>query len=97
VQSLEKVFRSVCGSSWLVHDIVRGETVCENCGTVLEGRGEYAGYQKGRSYGSTSTEVFLDRGTSSVLGKADVDAFGRALPLKARKMFCEAWGMGFYC
>jgi transcription initiation factor TFIIB len=88
MQSLEKVC-PVCGSSRLIRDVVRGKTVCENCGTVLEDRGEYAGYQEGRSCGSASTETFLDRGTFSLLDKADVDAFGRTLPFKAREMFAR--------
>ena len=68
MQSSEKSFCPGCGGSRLAHDPVRGETVCMDCGTIVQDRVEYIGFEKGRSWGSTSTELLFDRGVATVVG-----------------------------
>jgi len=83
-----------CGSIKLVHDYDIGETICENCGLVIqdvemdEGP-EWRAFtpeekeEKTRVGMPTSYSVH-DKGLSTVIDRIDRDAFGRKLPLSTR-------------
>jgi len=83
-----------CGSANLVHDYDTGETVCVNCGLVLQEQmidkgPEWRAFtqqekeSRSRAGPATSYSVF-DKGLSTTIGRMDRDALGRKLPLSTR-------------
>lgn len=85
---------SQCASENLVHDYDSGETVCANCGLVLddlmvsqgpEWRAFTQEERQSRSrVGMPMSYSMFDKGLSTTIGKVDKDAFGRKLPYSSR-------------
>jgi transcription initiation factor TFIIB len=83
-----------CGSTSLIRDYDTGETVCANCGIVLqeqmidkgpEWRAFTQEERKSRSRaGMPTSYAVYDKGLSTTMGRVDRDAFGRKLPLETR-------------
>lgn len=83
-----------CGSKNLVHDYDTGETVCSNCGLVIqqqmmdkgpEWRAFTQEEKASRSRVGVPTSYSVhDKGLSTAIGRVDRDAFGRKLPLPTR-------------
>jgi len=82
-----------CKGKKLVHDYVRGELICANCGFVLEDRPLDRGpdwyaaeADEKRHTGPPVSESVHDRGISSRVGRRNRDALGRPLtPEQAAK------------
>jgi len=83
-----------CSSSNLVHDYDTGETVCGNCGLVVqeqmmdkgpEWRAFTREEKESRSRVGIPTSYSVhDKGLSTAIGRVDRDAFGRKLPMSTR-------------
>ncbi len=83
-----------CESINLIHDYDTGETVCANCGLVLneqmldkspEWRAFTREEKNTRSRVGIPTSYSVhDKGLSTAIGQVDRDAFGRKLPLSTR-------------
>ncbi|MEM2110972.1 MAG: transcription initiation factor IIB [Candidatus Bathyarchaeia archaeon] len=83
-----------CGGTNFVHDYESGETVCGNCGLVLqeitvdkgpEWRAFTQEEKASRSrVGIPTSYAVHDKGLSTAIDRIDRDAFGRKLPLSTR-------------
>ncbi len=83
-----------CGSTNLIHDYDTGETVCSECGLVIqdvmidkgpEWRAFTQEEKESRSrVGMPTSYSVHDKGLSTAIGRVDRDAFGRKLPLSTR-------------
>ena len=83
-----------CGSTNLIHDYDTGETVCGECGLVIqdvmidkgpEWRAFTQEEKESRSrVGMPTSYSVHDKGLSTAIGRVDRDAFGRKLPLSTR-------------
>jgi len=83
-----------CGSANLVHDYDTGETVCGDCGLVIneqmmdkgpEWRAFTQEEKASRSRVGVPTSYSVhDKGLSTAISQIDRDAFGRKLPLRTR-------------
>jgi transcription initiation factor TFIIB len=83
-----------CGSANLVHDYDTGETVCGNCGLVIQEQmldkgPEWRAFTReekdSRSRVGIPTSYSVhDKGLSTAIGRVDRDAFGRRLPISTR-------------
>lgn len=83
-----------CGSTNLIHDYDTGETVCGNCGLVVqeqmmdkgpEWRAFTREEKESRSRVGIPTSYSVhDKGLSTAIGRVDRDAFGRKLPMSTR-------------
>ncbi len=83
-----------CSSTNLVHDYDTGETVCGNCGLVIqeqmmdkgpEWRAFTREEKESRSRVGIPTSYSVhDKGLSTAIGRVDRDAFGRKLPMSTR-------------
>jgi len=93
-ESPEQLVCPECGGK-LVSDEVRGETVCEDCGLVVE-EDEIDPGPEWRAFdasekdeksrvGAPTTEMMHDRGLSTNIGWQDKDAYGNALSSRQRE------------
>ena len=83
-----------CGSTNLIHDYDTGETVCGDCGLVIneqmmdkgpEWRAFTQEEKASRSRVGVPTSYSVhDKGLSTAISQIDRDAFGRKLPLRTR-------------
>ena len=83
-----------CGSTNLIHDYDTGETICGNCGLVIqdvmmdkgpEWRAFTQEEKESRSRVGIPTSYSVhDKGLSTSIDRIDRDAFGRKLPLATR-------------
>ncbi|MCD6593529.1 transcription initiation factor IIB [Candidatus Bathyarchaeota archaeon] len=83
-----------CGSTNLIHDYDTGETICGNCGLVIqdvmmdkgpEWRAFTQEEKEARSRVGIPTSYSVhDKGLSTSIDRIDRDAFGRKLPLATR-------------
>ncbi len=83
-----------CGGTNLIHDYDTGETVCGDCGLVIqdvmmdkgpEWRAFTQEEKESRSRVGIPTSFSVhDKGLSTSIGRVDRDAFGRKLPLSTR-------------
>ena len=83
-----------CGSTNLIHDYDTGETICGNCGLVIqdvmmdkgpEWRAFTQEEKESRSRVGIPTSYSVhDKGLSTSIDRIDKDAFGRRLPLATR-------------
>ena len=83
-----------CGSTNLIHDYDTGETICGNCGLVIqdvmmdkgpEWRAFTQEEKESRSRVGIPTSYSVhDKGLSTSIDRIDKDAFGRKLPLATR-------------
>lgn len=83
-----------CSSTNLIHDYDSGETICGNCGLVVqeqmmdkgpEWRAFTREEKESRSRVGVPTSYSVhDKGLSTAIGRVDRDAFGRKLPMSTR-------------
>lgn len=86
-----------CGSKNLIQDKTRGETICRNCGTVVdslliddspEWRAYNSAERDSRSrVGAPTTYTIHDKGLSTQIGTEDRDVFGQKLSATQRNRF----------
>lgn len=84
----------VCGSSRLIYDYERGEVVCGECGTVVQGRimdqgPEWRAFTQEEKEERSRVGIPLsfsvhDKGLSTSISRISRDALGRSLPLESR-------------
>ncbi len=83
-----------CGSTHLVQDSVRGETLCQDCGLVIE-EGlidmgpEWRAFdmeqgEKRARTGAPMTYTIHDKGLSTEIGWKNKDSYGKSIPTKNR-------------
>ena len=96
VQSIQITIKKCpeCGSTNLIHDYDTGETICGNCGLVIqdvmmdkgpEWRAFTQEEKEARSRVGIPTSYSVhDKGLSTSIDRIDRDAFGRRLPLSTR-------------
>ncbi len=85
-----------CGSTELIRDYTRGESICSNCGLVIhehmvdsgpEWRAFTAEEKNQRSrVGAPTTFRMPDKGLSTMIGKQNTDSFGKKLSAKKRRL-----------
>ena len=83
-----------CGSSHLVRDYDRGETVCEECGLVLDENiidqgPEWRAFdmdqgEKRARTGAPMTYTIHDKGLSTEIGWKNKDSYGKSIPTRNR-------------
>lgn len=85
-----------CGSTELIRDYTRGESICSNCGLVitdhmLDSGPEWRAFtteeknQRSR-VGAPTTFRMPDKGLSTMIGKQNTDSFGKKLSAKRRRL-----------
>jgi len=82
-----------CGGEALIHDYDTGETICKNCGLVIEDTSMNTGpewraftqEEESRSrVGMPESYSVYDKGLTTTINQIDRDASGRKLPIKTR-------------
>ena len=83
-----------CGSTHLVRDYERGETVCEDCGLVLDENiidqgPEWRAFdmeqgEKRARTGAPMTYTIHDKGLSTEIGWKNKDSYGKSIPTRNR-------------
>ena len=70
-----------CDSIWMIFDGATGETICTNCGTVITDRPTIleGGPSSIESFGTSVSLAFPDKGLSTVITTANIDASGSIL------------------
>jgi transcription initiation factor TFIIB len=76
-----KVLCHSCGSIWMIFDGSTGETICTRCGAVISERPTTLENGPGSiaSFGNTVSLAFPDKGLSTVITSANIDASGSTL------------------
>jgi transcription initiation factor TFIIB len=70
-----------CDSLWMIFDESTGETICTKCGAVITERPTTceAGPHSNESFGNSVSLAFPDKGLSTVITSANIDASGSTL------------------
>lgn len=96
-----------CGSDNVIHDTSSGEIICGSCGLVisdvlLSKRPEWRAFsgterERRSRIGTPYLYSIHDKGLPTTIGRVDVDAFGRSLPMKTRLQMLrlKRWQMRF--
>jgi transcription initiation factor TFIIB len=72
---------SICRSNSVFYDVTTGETICSNCGTVIEERDEVIDKDSKATnqVGMPTSLAFPDKGLSTVITNSNTDASGASL------------------
>ncbi|MFQ6084964.1 MAG: transcription initiation factor IIB family protein [Candidatus Bathyarchaeia archaeon] len=96
-----------CGSGKLIQDALSGEVICGDCGLVvtevlLSKRPEWRAFsgterERRSRIGTPYLYSIHDKGLPTTIGRVDIDAFGRSLPMKTRLQMLrlKRWQMRF--